>query len=215
MAEHPKQYKTLGDWQVQRIFASGSQFTLYIVTKDGSSDRLAKVPSTEYVGLAKKECAILQKLNHPNIIKVIDSDLNTDIPYMITEYGFNGRFTEGIREWNINKLDHDSIKRAFQPVFDCVGWLHSQGITHGYFDQSHVVLTEDNTPKIINFTKAEIHSGTYFDTSMDLTTLADLYGVAQHIAREIVSQFYQVEQEKWQQKIDALNIASPKALNKN
>lgn len=70
------------------------------------------------------------KLNHPNIIKLLDYEIDekNDCTYLILEYAENGTLFDFIR--SNRPKDKRMINGIFYSVCDAIDYLHSQNIMH-------------------------------------------------------------------------------------
>ncbi len=209
---HPENF---GKWKVKEHLAAAGQFSLYVVTdstKQDAPDRLLKTPFTKYIPKVKFEAELLQKLEHPNIIELIDCDLEADPIYEVTEYGTQSYFIAALTEWKLRKLEN--IKSKCDEIVDAVGFLHSQGITHNSLNQTHIVICGDDTPKLIHFEDAQIHSETYFDTSKDISQLMQTLSTVRTKANSIRRTERENMKQYHIQKNKTFTPQPPKALTK-
>ncbi len=211
---HPENF---GKWKVKEHLAAAGQFSLYVVTdstKDDPPERLLKTPFTEYIPKVRFEAELLQKLEHPNIIELIDCDLEADPIYEVTEYGTQSYFNAALTDWKLNELAPHYIKEKCKAITNAVGYLHSQGITHNNLQQTHIVICEDGTPKLIHFEDCKIHSETYFDTSKDITLLTETLSHVRAVAAGIVKKENDNNRQARLERIKTFTPQSPKALTK-
>lgn len=208
--EHPKAF---GDWTVKSVHdisGHGDLYAEYIVNKEGGPDRLLKTPRPQFVDTLKYETKLLAKLDHPNIVKLIDCDLQADPMYRVTELSTVGRFRDALVTWQAQRLWLSSIDKQLQIIADTIGWLHSQGITHNAINAGHILIYDNATPKLVHFRKSVIHTDTFPNTSKDIKD----FELASRIIRdEAEAMREQLNKEpKDASKVKALDIAPPKAL---
>lgn len=80
--------------------------------------------------IAKAEVDIHLKLNHPNIIRMLDHyfDEKHECTYIILEYAENGTLFDYIREHGLK--DKRMIRGIFMSVCDAIDYMHSKNIMH-------------------------------------------------------------------------------------
>ena len=96
-----------------------------------------------------KEIDIIKKFNHFNVIyvyKVIDTPENY---FIVMEYCKNGELFEYISKKE--RLQEDEASSFFYQIINGVEYIHSKGIAHRDLKLENLLLTEDNTIKIIDF----------------------------------------------------------------
>ena len=96
-----------------------------------------------------KEIDIIKKFNHFNVIyvyKVIDTPENY---FIVMEYCKNGELFDYISKKE--RLQEDEASSFFYQIINGVEYIHSKGIAHRDLKLENLLLTEDNTIKIIDF----------------------------------------------------------------
>lgn len=98
--------------------------------------KILKKDDFESVERFKKEVRILEKLNHPRIVKVLDSNLEDDeLFYIMPIYKCSMRD----RLSQINE-DYHKIYDVFNAIFDGVEYLHNEGIYHRDLKPENVLI---------------------------------------------------------------------------
>lgn len=217
---HPENF---GKWKVKEFTEQAghgmTEFYSYIVTdstKEDSPDRLLKAPTPRYIDRLKYETKLLEKLKHPNIVKLIDYDLEADIPYKVVELSNHGEFWDALPTWPLHKLRADGENDIVRQFTRAVGYLHSQGIRHNAIDRHHILIFEDYTPKIVRFRDAEIFNDTHFNTFKDMEGLAREIASFRSKTRQLFIENAQGNREERMEKLRKLHIqpTPPKALTK-
>ena len=95
----------------------------------------------------QKEQHILATLNHPGIVRLLDSGLHKGIPYIVME------FVDGLpitTYCNQNRLGLSGRFRLFELVCKAVEYAHQQFVIHRDIKPSNILVTrqQDGTPKI-------------------------------------------------------------------
>lgn len=97
--------------------------------------------------LFNRECIALRRLNHPNIISLIDN-INTDTEKcIITEY-FRSNTLDKIEIENLDLID--KIKIMIQ-IIEGLIYAHSKSVIHRDLKPQNILINEDMQVKIIDF----------------------------------------------------------------
>ncbi|VBB32993.1 unnamed protein product [Acanthocheilonema viteae] len=114
--------------------------------------RMKNCPSflREPIQAVQREIAILKKLNHPNIVKLIEvlNNPNDKYFYMVFELLENGPVLEIPTE---NPLDERIAWSYFRDVVKGLEYLHYQKIVHRDIKPSNLLLSETGHVKISDF----------------------------------------------------------------
>ena len=102
----------------------------------------------------RNERQILAALNHPNIARLLDGGTTDDgLPYFVMEYIEGApihRFCDTHRLTIVERL------RLFQQVCSAVTYAHQQQVIHRDIKPGNILVTEDGTPKLLDFGIAKI-----------------------------------------------------------
>lgn len=98
----------------------------------------------------RNEVRLLLRLEHPNIIRVIDQQLNEFPLYVITPlYGQNLRGWLGER--GRNEAIEEEIEDIFSHVLDAVSYAHEQGVIHRDLKPENILLNSSRDLVVIDF----------------------------------------------------------------
>uniref|UniRef100_A0A914DZ55 calcium/calmodulin-dependent protein kinase n=1 Tax=Acrobeloides nanus TaxID=290746 RepID=A0A914DZ55_9BILA len=100
--------------------------------------------------LVQREIAILKKLTHPNIVKLVAvlDDPNDNYLYMVFEYVERRSLLELPTE---NPLDEETAWKYFRDTLMGLEYLHFQKIVHRDIKPSNLLLSETEQVKIADF----------------------------------------------------------------
>eukprot|EP01113_Clastostelium_recurvatum_P032258 TRINITY_DN4119_c0_g1_i1.p1 TRINITY_DN4119_c0_g1~~TRINITY_DN4119_c0_g1_i1.p1 ORF type:complete len:602 (-),score=149.06 TRINITY_DN4119_c0_g1_i1:64-1869(-) len=136
-----------------------------------------------HIGKAKDqmmaEVTILQNLQHPNIIRVMEVIDTPRHLYIILELARGGELFDLIREKG--KCPEKEAKAIFKQILTAVGYLHSQNVTHRDLKPENILLENRQDPpvvKISDFGLAKVIGGT------DVATT--LCGTPMYVAPEVL-----------------------------
>lgn len=107
------------------------------------------IQRSEVVIRLKDELSSSASLSHPCILNIIDANLESSVPYFITEYAPNGNLRQFIGVKN-----EDDIKRAikiFLQICYALNYAHRNGIIHQNLKPENILFTAQNNIKISDF----------------------------------------------------------------
>ncbi|HKQ75995.1 MAG TPA: protein kinase [Blastocatellia bacterium] len=97
----------------------------------------------------RNERQILAALNHPNIARLLDGGTTNDgLPYFVMEY------IEGLpihRYCDTRRLNVTERLKLFRLVCAAVAYAHEQQVIHRDIKPGNILVTEEGTPKLLDF----------------------------------------------------------------
>ncbi len=107
------------------------------------------IQRSEVVIRLKDELTSAASLSHPCILNIIDANLESSIPYFITEYAPQGNLRQyiGVK----NQEDIKKIIRLFLQICYGLNYAHRQGIIHQNLKPENILFTSQNNIKISDF----------------------------------------------------------------
>ncbi|KAL7626562.1 hypothetical protein AAE478_003334 [Parahypoxylon ruwenzoriense] len=108
--------------------------------------------------LIREEIAIMKKLNHPNLVQLIEvlDDPENDSLYMVLEMCKKGVVMKvGLDEPAV-PYDNERCRHWFRDLILGIEYLHSQGVVHRDIKPDNLLLTEDDVLKIVDFGVSEM-----------------------------------------------------------
>jgi serine/threonine protein kinase len=178
--------KRYGKWIDVRPLGHGGQGHTYLVKEEGAEDAedfVLKRLGTDRLDRARAELRAIEELSHPNIVRVIDDDLDSDKPYIVMEHCSGGSLNDvNVREYSlIERL------RMFSAICRGVGHAHSHTpiIIHRDLKPANIFLREDKkTPVVGDFGLC------FFDEGERVTLIGDAaVGPRMYIAPELAHGF--------------------------
>lgn len=99
----------------------------------------------------QREARKAQTLAHPNVVTVFDFDRDGDAVYMTMEL-LEGRALEAIvREVRGKGVGRERALPIIRGIAEGLAYAHRKGIVHSDLKPGNIFLTEDGTPKILDF----------------------------------------------------------------
>lgn len=101
------------------------------------------------------EASILEKLDHPNIVQVLDFVEDETGRYLIMEF-VEGKLIEEVFRYRTAEEKLDYTRRIFLQLLDGVEYAHQKGVIHRDLKPSNILITRDKTVKLLDFGVAKI-----------------------------------------------------------
>lgn len=130
----------------------------------------------DFVGRVEREVALCQKLNHPNIMKILKSGQQNKVHYLIMEFVAG---TTLRHKMNQGRMELGEACKLLSELSLALGHAHSQGIIHRDIKPDNVMLTSSG-PKIMDFGLARLEG------KSDLTQTGTAVGTPHYMAPEQV-----------------------------
>lgn len=138
-------------WEIIETIGEGGQGQVFKVKDltDGNENYVLKrLKNINRVDRFRNEIEAIKKLEHPNITKLVDSNLEADNPFLVTEYCSGGELTfDKISDFStIEKLE------LFSSICKAIGFAHEKGIVHRDIKPANILFKSDKkTPIITDF----------------------------------------------------------------
>jgi tetratricopeptide (TPR) repeat protein len=154
----------LGPYRILSMLGRGGMGVVYQAERDDGKfeQRVAiKVVSgglntPGFIERFQQEYRILAGLEHPNIARLLDAGATEDgLPYFVMEY-VEGRSID--RYCAEHKLSAHDRLRLFLQVCDAVQFAHQKLIVHRDLKPDNILVTEQGTPKLLDFGIAKVLS---------------------------------------------------------
>ncbi len=140
----------------------------------------------------RNERQILAALNHPNIARLLDGGTTDDgLPYFVMEY------IEGLpihRYCDTHRLTVAERLKIFRQVCAAVAHAHEHQVIHRDIKPGNILVTEDGTPKLLDFGIAKI---------LDPDLAADTLNPTGTAMRMMTPEYASPEQARGEQVTDA------------
>ncbi|CAN5370019.1 hypothetical protein BH20ACI1_BH20ACI1_26720 [soil metagenome] len=164
--------ETVGNYRIVREVERGGMGVVYEAVRfDGEFEQRVAVKlvnrhffSSELISRFKRERQILARLEHPNIIRLLDGGLTGDrTPYYVMEFVEGMPVNVYCRE---NELGTNKTLEIFLQICSAVAFAHRQLIVHRDLKLSNILITKCGEAKLLDFGIAKI-----LDADADVQTL--------------------------------------------
>ncbi len=186
--------ETIGNYKIVREIERGGMGAIFEAVRfDGEFEQRVAVKlvnrhffSDELVKRFKKERQILAKLEHPNIVRLLDGGFTNDkTPYYVMEFIEGTPINVYCRE---NNLDTEQRLNLFLQVCDAVAYAHRQLIVHRDLKPSNILVTKNEQVKLLDFGIAKIlESDTDAQTQTQNAPLTPAYSSPEQIRGETIT----------------------------
>ncbi|KAK8090273.1 hypothetical protein PG997_005234 [Apiospora hydei] len=108
--------------------------------------------------LIREEIAIMKKLNHPNLVQLIEvlDDPEEDSLWMVLEMCKKGVVMKVGLDDRADPYPEEQCRHWFRDLILGIEYLHAQGVIHRDIKPDNLLLTEDDILKIVDFGVSEI-----------------------------------------------------------
>jgi serine/threonine protein kinase len=117
------------------------------------------------------EAEILNRLNHPNIVKVIDFIEEPEGLHLVMEF-IEGRTLDKIIGKEVGPIPYEKALPLFNQILEGINYAHKQGVIHRDLKPSNIIVTPNNEIKITDFGIARMEGqGMHTKTGTKMGTL--------------------------------------------
>jgi serine/threonine-protein kinase len=114
-----------------------------------------RIPDTVLVDRFKREARILARLDHPNIIKVLDFGTYKEYFYISFEYFESSNLRHVLGRQN---LAFSQRREIFIDLLEAIRYAHSEGIIHRDIKPENILVNEALEVKLSDFGLAQMHT---------------------------------------------------------
>lgn len=143
--------KLYGDrWENAGSIGEGGQARIYaVVDRTGEQDQLLvlkELKNLERVKYFEREIEVIRSLIHPNVVRLLDFDLEGPRPYLVSEYCIGGSLDKAKPFWSDSPL---SALDLFEEICEGVAHAHSKGIIHRDLKPQNIFLRRAQGPAVV------------------------------------------------------------------
>jgi serine/threonine protein kinase/Tfp pilus assembly protein PilF len=191
LGDEPWKGHTLGDYRLVRCIGEGGMATVYLAVR--ADDEYQKQVAVKLLrgGLEgpeaeqrlRRERQILASLEHPNIARLLDGGTTPNgAPFIVMEHVEGEPIDEYCQR---RHLDISQRLGLFLQVLSAVQHAHNNLVVHRDLKPSNILVTEEGTPKLLDFGIAKLLNpklaGQSDPTRADLLLLTPSYASPEQI----------------------------------
>ena len=188
-------------YEILSKLGSGSFGSVYLAINKYTNEKVAmkqiKKSSANLLsdGEITDEIEILKNLDHPDIVRIIES-FNTKNSYiLITEYCEGGELFDQVK----NQLSETQIAVIFKQILSGLAYLHSNNIVHRDLKLENILIHEKEKSKttgedLFNIKIIDFGTARIFDKNRNPQSIV---GSSYYIAPEVLRQRYNKECDLW------------------
>jgi serine/threonine protein kinase/lipopolysaccharide biosynthesis regulator YciM len=139
-------------YETVRVLGKGGwgEVNLAIHTSTGKQVAIKRIRLSEIITAASvnKEIESLSKLDHPGVVKYIESIVEGDCIYVVMEY-VEGETLEQMQEKG--SLPLSQIQRYTFQLAEALEHIHSEGIIHSDLKPENIIIDKNDNIRIIDF----------------------------------------------------------------
>src|SRR5947208_2650810 len=147
---------TLGKYQVMERLGRGGMADVYRAYQPGM-DRYVAIKvmhshladDSNFITRFRREAQSVGNLRHPNIVQVIDFDVQDDEYYMVMEY-IQGETLKAVLKRR-GTLPLEEALNIASKLADALAYAHSQGMVHRDIKPANVLFTKAGSPVLTDF----------------------------------------------------------------
>eukprot|EP01063_Lacrimia_lanifica_P009771 TRINITY_DN16652_c0_g1_i1.p1 TRINITY_DN16652_c0_g1~~TRINITY_DN16652_c0_g1_i1.p1 ORF type:complete len:576 (+),score=240.90 TRINITY_DN16652_c0_g1_i1:158-1885(+) len=168
---------TGGFSKVKKAVASGTNKVVAVKIIDAN-----KYKTPEKEEWLRREVAVLRRLDHPNIVELIEVLQVADRIYIVLEYVDGGELLTAVSK--VRRLFEDEARTYFHQLIDGVAYMHALGIVHRDLKPENLLLTKFGKLKIADFGLANIVP----KTNNHFQLLSTIVGSPDYCAPEVIQE---------------------------
>ncbi len=137
-----------GKWINKKQLGKGGQSVTYLVVESGAEEKgffVLKRLNANRIERARKEILAYEKLSHPNIVTLIDYDLDSSKPYLVTEYCEGG----DLSQLDLNQRPIMERLRVFLGICHGVAYAHENNVIHRDLKPANIFLRADKRTAVV------------------------------------------------------------------
>jgi serine/threonine protein kinase len=154
--------RRIGPYEILRALGEGGMGAVYLAVRaDGAFRKLValkivrpEAASAEVLRRFQQEREILASLDHPNIARILDGGETDDgLPYLVMEY-VDGKPIDAYCDEH--RLSLTERLKLYEAVCSAIRYAHEKHVVHRDLKPSNILVTEDETVKLLDFGIAKL-----------------------------------------------------------
>jgi len=140
-----------GKWRVIGSIGEGGQANVFLVENKedpGPNFALKRLKNIGRLARFEQEVEAVRKLDHPNIIRIVDSDLAAAKPYLVMEHCEGGQLPFRARS---SVQEYADALEVFETICGAVAYAHDHGIVHRDIKPANILIRADGSVVVSDF----------------------------------------------------------------
>ena len=129
-----------------------------------------------------EEVAILNRLDHPNIVKYFETYDDSKYMYLVMEYINGQQLFDKITQQENQTFGEKEAATYMEKLFQAINHCHAQGVIHRDIKPENIMITESGSVRLIDFGLSKASK-----SNKNLTTVA---GTPYYMAPEVLEGNY-------------------------
>lgn len=175
--------KQIAGYSIVRTLAVGGTAQLYLALDHRDRHVLIRTLRPEYqhrhryIKQFMHAASLLEKINHPNIVEMLETGKSHHVPYMILSYYPSPHLRQRIL--HKEAMLHEQPIPIIRQMADVLYYLHSRHILHLDFKPENILISDGGTITLLDFDLARIYKNKKIHVK-------DLPGTPAYIAPEVL-----------------------------
>jgi serine/threonine-protein kinase len=186
----------IGEWRMVRLLGTGGMGTVNLAERDGPlgpervAIKLLERPQSppELARRFRRERQALERLDHPQIARLLDSGTTQDgIPYLVMDFVDGAHLDAWCTAQQATVRDR---VRLLQSIAAAVQHAHDAGVVHRDLKPGNILVTRDGIPILLDFGVAKLldPAGTSHTDPSALHAMTFAYASPEQLAGERVTE---------------------------
>lgn len=166
-------------YEIMGVIGRGGMGVVFRAVRLEDEQHVAlKIGSAVLFERLQREADTLRALEHPHILRMLDSGLTADGRcFIVTELASGGDLAKRLQS---GPLQENEALRLFRQILAAVGFAHEKGVIHRDIKPANILLDDAGNALVADFSLARP-----LEEEMALTRTAEVFGTPYYIAPEV------------------------------
>ncbi len=149
----------VGSYRIEQEIAHGQYAIIYKATHSILTSRIValkflyttRITSTQEFEQFFQEARVLEQLQHPHILPVMDTNVHEHYPYTITEFATHGSLRDRLHKLKGQPLAQPEALEILRQIGEGLQFAHDHKIVHSDIKPENILFNASNTVRISDF----------------------------------------------------------------